>query len=88
MLSRGIDRRKDCKIYSEGNWFENKDRSITSNVNGSLFDTGSVNIKTAGLSKTAEWQPKDYYAYTAESGENAKASVQKYAGAGKLKVVR
>ena len=81
MLSRGIDRRQDCRIYSEGNWFEDKEKSITSNTFGSLYDSGSYNIKTAGLSKKAEWNPGDYYSYKAESAEEAKNLVLKNAGA-------
>lgn len=84
--SRGIDRRQDCRIYSENNWFADKEKSVTSNTFGSFFDVGSENIKTTGLSKTAEWNPSDYYKYSAESASSAKENVLKFAGNGKLPV--
>lgn len=82
----GIDRRKDCRIYSENNCFEEAARSITPNTNGSLYDTGSINIKTDNLSKTPEWKPSDYYKYSAEPAKTVKNSVMSGAGAGKLTV--
>ncbi len=82
----GIDRRKDCRIYSENNCFEEAARSVTPNTNGTMYDTGSLNIKTDNLTKTPEWKPSDYYKYKAEPAKTVRNSVMAGAGAGKLPV--
>lgn len=84
--SRGIDRRAECRIYSEANYFDNTEKSITTNTHGSLFDLGSYGIKTANLSKKAEWIPSDYYSYKADPASSVKKIVSQGAGSGKVEV--
>ena len=84
--SRGIDRRNECRIYSEANSFGDKDKSVTSNTFGSMFDAGSKNIKSENLSKQAEWNPSDYYSYTADKADDVEALVKNGAGNGKVTV--
>lgn len=84
--SRGIDRRKDCRIYSENNCFEEPSKSVTTNKNGTLYDSGSINIRQENLTPAPEWKPSDYYKYTLEDASKVKDSVMKYAGNGKLTV--
>lgn len=85
---RGIDRRKDCKIYSEGNYFDDERKSITSNKNGSMYDVGSVNLNLRNnLDASPSWKPTDYYPFTAEKAEAAKKSAIAFAGAGKIPAV-
>ncbi|MBQ7882311.1 MAG: hypothetical protein IJ312_06330 [Treponema sp.] len=81
----GIDRRKDCKVYSECNSFEETIRSLTANKHGSFFDKGSVNIKKENMDSKPSWNPSDYYKYKAESAEKAKKLVMSNAGTAKLK---
>ena len=83
---RGIDRRKDCKIYSEGNYFEDERKSVTSSSQGSMYDVGSVNLMKNWLNDKPSWNPNDYYPYKAEKAEAAKNSVIAGAGAGKVPV--
>ncbi len=86
--SRGIDRRFDCRIYSEANSFADKARSVTTNTFGSMFDVGSKNIRTDGMSEKAEWIPSDYYSYTADKADDVEALVKAGAGSGKVTVKR
>ena len=84
---RGIDRRKDCKIYSEANYFDEDRKSVTSNKNGSMYDVGSVNLLLReNLDAEPSWKPSDYYSFKAEKAEAAKKSAMTNAGAGKIKV--
>ena len=82
--TRSIDRRKDCKIYSEGNYFEDERKSVTSNSHGSMYDVGSFNLLKNWLNDTPAWKPSDYYPFTAEKAEAAKKSAIALAGAGKV----
>lgn len=84
---RGIDRRKDCKIYSEGNYFEEERRSVTSNSHGSMYDVGSVNLMKNWLNDKPAWNPNDYYPFKAVKAAEAKNQALTLAGAGKLPVV-
>ena len=84
--SKGIDRRAECRIYSEANFFENMEKSVTSNTFGSMYDVGSKNIKTAGLSAKPEWLPSDYYSYKADAADSVEAIVKAGAGNGKVTV--
>ena len=84
--SRGIDRRAECRIYSEANSFADKEKSVTSNTFGSMYDVASKNIKTAGLSQKPEWIPADYYSYKADSAESVEQIVKAGAGNGKVLV--
>lgn len=86
--SRGIDRRAECRIYSEANCFTDKEKSVTRNTFGSMYDKGSLNIKTAGLSSSPEWNPSDYYSYTADSAENVERIVKAGAGNGAVEAER
>ena len=83
---RGIDRRKDCKIYSEGNYFEDGRKGVTSSDKGSMYDVGSVNLMNNWLNDKPAWNPADYYVFKAEKAEAAKNSALTMAGAGKLPV--
>ncbi|MBP5283136.1 MAG: right-handed parallel beta-helix repeat-containing protein [Treponema sp.] len=82
----GIDCRKDSRIYSEKNNFEETSKSCTDNKQGSFYDTGSLNLKKDKLDSSPVWKPSDYYSYTADSPENAKKEVLSKAGAGKIPV--
>ena len=82
----GIDRRKDCKIYSEANSFEEEKRSITRNRYGTLFDKGSLNIDKDAVDSKPSWEPENYYSYKAEKASVVKNLVSKNAGAGKISV--
>lgn len=84
--SKGIDRRAECRIYSEANVFADKEKSVTSNTYGSMYDAGSKNIKTAGLSAKPEWIPSDYYSYKADAADSVEALVKAGAGNGKVTV--
>ena len=84
--SKGIDRRAECRIYSEANVFADKEKSVTSNTYGSMYDAGSKNIKTSGLSAKPEWIPSDYYSYKADAADSVEALVKAGAGNGKVTV--
>ena len=84
---RGIDRRKDCKIYSEGNYFEEERRSVTSRSDGNMYDVGSVNLMRNWLNDKPAWNPRDYYDYTAVKATEAKNQALTLAGAGKIPVI-
>ena len=85
-LGYGIDRRKDCKVYSESNVFEDPVRSVTTRKDGNLYDKGSLNIKTEVLDKDPSWTPSTYYKYKADAAKKVQKNVQEGAGAGKLTV--
>lgn len=80
---KGIDRRKDCHIYSENNVFQDKEKSVTNNTYGTMFDSGSLNIKTAHLSEKPEWIPSQKYTYKADPALNVEQIVKNGAGSSK-----
>lgn len=80
MLRYAIDRRQDCKIVSENNYFESEINSLTANTKGSFFDKGSINVKKAGMSSVASWEPAKYYKYKADISKNVQKLVQSQAG--------
>ena len=84
---RGIDRRKDCKIYSEGNYFEEERKSVTSRSDGNMYDVGSVNLMRNWLNDKPAWNPRDYYDYTAVKATEAKNQALTLSGAGKIPVI-
>ncbi|MBR0487360.1 MAG: hypothetical protein IJJ70_06650 [Treponema sp.] len=84
----GIDRRKDCRIYSEANSFEEAKRSVTPNRNGVLFDIGSLNIEPSAVDAKSEWKPSDYYKYSVDKAAKVKDIVTAGCGAGKLTVIQ
>lgn len=86
--SRGIDRRAECRIYSEANCFTDKEKSVTRNTFGSMYDKGSLNIKVSGLSSSPDWIPSDYYSYIADSAGTVEKIVKAGAGSGILEVKR
>ncbi len=83
--SKGIDRRKNCHIYSENNVFSDLEKSVTNNTFGSFYDRGSINIKSSGLSASPEWIPSDRYSYRADPADYVEQIVK--AGSGNSKSI-
>ncbi len=80
MKRYAIDRRQDCRIISENNYFETEINSLTANVKGSFFDKGSINVKKAGMSATPSWNPASYYKYKLDPSKTVLKTVQAQAG--------
>jgi pectate lyase len=75
--SYAIGRREESNIYSENNYFENQSTSVT-NSQGTMFDSGSYNIKGSFTNKS--WNPTDFYSYTSLSVEEVSSLVPLNAG--------
>jgi pectate lyase len=84
--SYAIGARKQSRVYSEANYFEQNDKSVGNDKDGTLYDVGSYNIKTSLVDSATAWEPVNYYAYSADTAADAKTRVSASAGAGKVTV--